>query len=69
LTAQDTWTEIAGCDDAKPGDNLAHVQVQYCLAWDLWLCDADRLRRGNADLNRTQSPPRRSLPREGILQL
>jgi uncharacterized membrane protein len=65
----DTWTELAACADAKPGDELAHVQVQYCLAWDLWLCDADRLRRGNANLNAIPAPPRRVLPLEGILQL
>lgn len=65
----DTWTELAACADAEPGDGLAHVQVQYCLAWNRWLCDADRLRRGNAELKAIPSPPRRALPLEGIFQL
>jgi hypothetical protein len=67
VTSLDTWTKT--CDDAKPDDNVAHTQVQYCLAWDRWLCDADRLRRGNADLKRTPAPDRKVLPLEGILQL
>jgi hypothetical protein len=64
----DTWT--SPCEDMNLGEEpWKHPQVQWCAAWDLWLCDADRLKRGNADLNRTPSPARKTLPAETRLML
>jgi hypothetical protein len=60
----------ATCEDTKPGDNLAHLQVQFCWAWGRWLCDTCRLRRGNIALKATPGHvPRVNLPAETMLLL
>lgn len=58
----------AACEGVNPDNSAAaHAQVVYCQAWGQYLCADCRLRRNDAELKASSTPPR--FTAEPLLQL